>query len=106
MNQFGAECTVLELEEISTFPREHCGGGLLFQLRIENLTDLARLIEQKDQTLTYFGFDGDELRTLVRTLNGRGIDRIVPMGHALNFHRFWDGYDLLRSFTRAVYVES
>lgn len=105
VEQAGPECTVLSLDEVSGFPREHCGGGLLFQVRIENLLGMVQLIQHKDQTLTYFGFDGDELRALVRVLNGRGIDRIVPIGHALNFHRFWDGYDLLRSFTRAVYVE-
>jgi hypothetical protein len=106
VEQAGPECTVLSLDEVSEFPRGHCGGGLLFQVRIENLLDMVRLIQHKDQTLTYFGFNGDELRALVRVLNGGGIDRIVPIGHALNFHRFWDGYDLLRSFTRTVYVES
>ena len=64
------------------------------------------MIKRKDQTLSHFGFDHEEVRALARALNGRGIDRIVPIGRALQFHRYWDGYDLLRSFTRTVYVES
>lgn len=102
----GTECTVLELDHASTLPREHCGGGLLYQIRIERLNDLVPLIEARDQTLTHFGFAAEELRALVRALNGRGLDRLVPMGRALSFGRVWDGYDLLRSFTRAVYIES
>jgi len=38
-------------------------------------------------------------------LNGRGIDRIVPLGKALTFNRYWDGYDLLAEMIRHVYVE-
>lgn len=100
------QCTILELDHASSLPREHCGGGLLYQIRIERLNDLAALIEARHQTLTHFGFAPEELRALVRALNGRGVDRIVPMGRALRFGRVWDGYDLLRSFTRAVYIES
>jgi hypothetical protein len=86
--------------------REHCGGGLLFQAYAKELNEIAPLIIRRDQTLTHFGFTRDELRNLARLLNGRGIDRIVPVGHALNFNRFWDGYDLLREFTRTVYIQS
>lgn len=106
VRQMGAECSVLDLEDGAPLSREHCGGGLLFQLRVEELQDLVPMIKRKDQTLSHFGFDHEEVRALARALNGRGIDRIVPIGRALQFHRYWDGYDLLRSFTRTVYVES
>ena len=104
--QAGPECAVLTLEEVSNLDREHCGGGLLFQAYAQELNEIAPLIIRRDQTLTHFGFTRDELRNLARLLNGRGIDRIVPVGHALNFNRFWDGYDLLREFTRTVYIQS
>jgi hypothetical protein len=28
----------------------------------------------------------------------------VPVGRALDFHRFWDGHDLLQEFVRRVHV--
>ena len=103
--QAGPECAVLTLEEVANLDREHCGGGLLFQAYANELNDIVPLIVRRDQTLTHFGFDGNELRQFAIALNGRGIDRIVPMGHALNFNRFWDGYDLLREFTRTVHIQ-
>jgi hypothetical protein len=98
--------TVLTLDSLAGFQRTHPGGGLFFEAHLEGLLDLAAFLGRRDQTLTWFGFTPDELHALVRSLNGRAIDRIVPIGHALQFHRFWDGYDLLQEFCRCVYIES
>ena len=99
------DCAVLDLSELTVVPRDHCGGGLLYQAYISTLGELAAVVERKDQTLSYFGFDATQVRQLARALNGRGIDRIVPIGQALSFNRYWDGYDLLRSFTRVVSLQ-
>lgn len=96
--------TVLGLDRFEQLTRDHCGGGLLFQYRIGSLDDLVPFVSRRDQTLTYFGFDRAELVEFAARLNGRGIDRIVPIGQALNFNRFWDGNDLLLSFLRYVYI--
>jgi len=98
--------TVLTLESLSGFQRNHPGGGLFFEARIKCLTEISSVLERRDQTLTWFGFAPDELFALARNLNGRSIDRIVPIGQALQFHRFWDGYDLLQEFCRCIYIES
>jgi hypothetical protein len=45
------------------------------------------------------------VRDLAERLGGRGIDRWVSMGHALDFGAVWDGYDLLGELTRRVVVE-
>lgn len=102
---YGPAITVLELSGIGDIPREHCGGGLIYRIRVAALADLAPIIERRDQTLTHFGFEDSEMRGFVRLLNGQGIDRVVPIGQALTFNRFWDGYDLLREFTRTVYLQ-
>ena len=60
------------------------------------------MVGLKDQTATYFGLSPDAVRALARHLNGIGIDRWVPVGHALDFASLWDGYDLLREFTKVV----
>jgi len=98
--------TVLALNSLAGFQRSHPGGGLFFEAHLESLEELAAFLGRRDQTLTWFGFTRDELHALVRSLNGRAIDRIVPIGQALQFHRFWDGYDLLQEFCRCVYIES
>ena len=96
--------TVLTLASLAGFERTHSGGGLFFETQIENLLDLPILLERRDQTLTWFGFAPEQLYALVRNLNGRAIDRVVPVGQALQFHRFWDGYDLLQEFCRGAHI--
>lgn len=96
--------TVLGVERFSQLSRDHCGGGLVFQFRLQELDDLVPFVARRDQTMTYFGFEREELTGFANKLNGRGIDRIVPVGQALNFNRFWDGNDLLLQFMRYVYI--
>ncbi len=96
------ELIVLEIDSFRHFSREHCGGALLFQHRISSLSELESFISRRDQTMTYFGFERTELSTAVTRL--QGLDRVVPIGQALNFNRFWDGYDLFQELTRHVCI--
>jgi hypothetical protein len=98
--------SVLELDGLDNFARTSQGGGMIFQVGVARLRDIVPVMVRRDQTLSCSGFAVDELRELVRLLNGRGIDRIVPVGSALSFHRFWDGYDLLQEMCRRVFVDS
>lgn len=34
----------------------------------------------------------------------RGVDRVVPIGHTMNFDLMWDGYNLVERFTREIHV--
>ena len=54
------------------------------------------------QTLALLGS-----RDLVRPLfesGVRGIDRVVSVGHTMDFELIWDGYDLIERFTRNVRI--
>jgi len=105
-SEYGNELTLLTLKSLRGLRRSHCGGGLLFQVFIRQIGDLAEWIARPDQTLSAFGFTRDVMCQFAAGLNGAGIDRIVPIGSALQFSRFWDGYDLLQELTRRVYIES
>ncbi|MEU6716288.1 acyl-CoA reductase [Nonomuraea sp. NPDC046802] len=85
-------------------PRHWLGAGTFAHARLESLAELAALVERRDQTMTHFGFGQGELEELARGLAGRGVDRMVPVGSALTFHRVWDGVDLPAEFTRLVTV--
>lgn len=91
------------LNEIRKFS-ETCGGGFFFECFIDSIMDLKNIVIQKDQTLSYFGFNKDLLKEFVYKVNGAGIDRIVPVGQALNFGPTWDGYSLLNELTKRVNV--
>jgi len=80
----------------------HCGGGLFLERDLPALEDLTDSLTSKDQTLSYFGYDTAELKSLAMQFPGRAIDRIVPIGQALEFSPTWDGVDMFHSFTRWV----
>ncbi|WP_188191014.1 acyl-CoA reductase [Nonomuraea sp. SYSU D8015] len=85
-------------------PRRWLGAGTFAHARLGSLAELVPLVERRDQTMTHFGFGRPELEELARGLAGRGVDRMVPVGSALSFHRVWDGVDLPVEFTRLVTV--
>lgn len=94
------------LDDVPKNVREqHCGGGLFYEYEVKNLIDLAQVIIDKDQTIAYFGFEKLELIELVNSISTRGIDRIVPIGRALEFNGIWDGQSFLTSFTREVLIK-
>ncbi len=81
-----------------------CGGGYFHQCFINDLTELQYTVKENDQTLSYIGFNSEILKNLAKLLNGKGIDRIVPVGQALAFMQTWDGFSLLNHFTKRVVV--
>ena len=97
--------TVAELTQ-PLFPRDGPGGGLLYDIGVASVLDLEQVVEGRDQTLSHFGIDEGDLRSLAHRLNGRGIDRMVPVGDALRFDRVWDGIDLLQSFAKRVAIST
>ncbi len=103
-SEYGNELTVITLEHLDGWRRPHHGGGLFYQVFLRTLNEFAGFVDRRDQTLGTFGFNRDELRALATLLNGRGIDRMVPIGSALDFSRFWDGCDLFQELTRRVYI--
>lgn len=82
----------------------HCGGGLFIETCLTELTDMTAHLHDKDQTLTYFGFDKEQLMKLVDAIPNRAIDRIVPVGQALQFGTVWDGYSFFLHFTREIAI--
>ena len=58
------------------------------------------------QTVSQAGFARDEWLAFVRGGPLGGIDRIVPVGRALDFAPVWDGHDLWHAFTRQVDLAS
>ncbi|MEY4515177.1 MAG: hypothetical protein RLZZ450_7299 [Pseudomonadota bacterium] len=103
--RLSSELSVLTVDALTNFDRAHPGAGLFFVAHVRALSDIVPFVTRRDQTLGHFGFTRDELAALVQTLGGKGLDRLVPLGQALTFNRFWDGYDLLQEFSRRVYLE-
>lgn len=82
----------------------HLGGGLYLVLSLTTLNELPELIDEKLQTLTYWQVDKSELLKLVNEPSITGLDRVVPLGRALEFSPHWDGVDLLSQLSRTITV--
>ena len=54
------------------------------------------------QSLIYYGENPDILRKIVVDNELRGIDRIVPVGKAMDIGPIWDGYDILEMLSRII----
>lgn len=103
--RYGASVDVLRLKSLEGFDRRHEGGGFFYEIEVDSLLSLAPFFTPRDQTLTYFGFEESCMRELATALKGRGPCRMLPIGRALNFSRFWDGMDLLSQMSRLIHVE-
>jgi hypothetical protein len=93
------------LPETALHDALHCGAGLFHEARIDSLDALNPLLTRKIQTISYFGVAPTEWNEFLRRAVPKGIDRIVPVGHALDFEPIWDGHDLLQCFLRQVTVQ-
>lgn len=61
-------------------------------------------MNEKYQTLAYFGFEKPELEKFVCDNRLRGLDRLVPIGRTTAFSLTWDGYNLIDTLSRVVTV--
>jgi hypothetical protein len=85
--------------DIAEFRGRH---GFFYEAIDNDLVQLERIVSERYQTLTYFGLDADHLVDRIIAAGLPGIDRVVPVGKALDIGVIWDGYDLIRSMSRIV----
>jgi len=76
--------------------------GFFYEYNAKELDSIAHIVNTKYQTLTYFGVEKARLRDFVVKNRLSGIDRIVPVGSALDIGVIWDGYDIVRSLSRII----
>jgi hypothetical protein len=84
--------------------KHSCGGGYFYIQQIDKLEQLTRQVTNKLQTLCYYGLSQSEKEFLQKQFAGRGVDRIVPLGHALNFNYLWDGYNLIEMLSKRLCI--
>jgi hypothetical protein len=79
--------------------------GYFYEYNAQNMNSIAHIINTKYQTLTYFGLKKAQLLDFVVKNRLLGIDRIVPIGSALDIGAIWDGYDIVRSLSRIIDIK-
>ncbi len=79
--------------------------GIFFENNIKDLSEINKFVNEKYQTLTYFGFEKKYFENFINKMKPIGIDRIVPIGRSMEMNFFWDGYDLKNCLTRAIEIK-
>ncbi|HAX96044.1 MAG TPA: acyl-CoA reductase [Prolixibacteraceae bacterium] len=92
--------------ELKSLPEnmDHLRGksGFFYEYNTKDINNVAHIVNTKYQTLTYFGIDRLQLVNFVLKNRLTGIDRIVPLGSALDIGVVWDGHDLVKGLSRII----
>jgi hypothetical protein len=99
---------ILRRVEIDALPHDidsfRCAGGYFTEYTAQLLDEIAPIVNEKYQTLAYYGFTQQELADFVRRNRLSGIDRIVPFGKTTAFSLTWDGMNLIERMSRIISV--
>lgn len=105
-NFFSKNLSVIDLKSIHKNNSDQRGiWGLFYQINIKNLNEIFKISSKKYQTLTYFGFDKNFFTNFLKEKPINGIDRIVPIGRALEMSNNWDGFDFFKILTRNIDIK-
>lgn len=78
-------------------------SGYFYEYDCDNILEIRDFCNDLHcQTIGYLG-DKAEIQPLL--MSGiKGVDRVVPIGHTMDFDLMWDGYNLVDRLTRVVAV--
>lgn len=96
---------LLESQALTSIKPYHCGNGLFYEQCFETVPQFFKSLSDREQTLSAFGFESEEMKKYFEYLPMRSVDRIMKIGNALDFSYIWDGCNLLHEFTRKIDVQ-
>ena len=76
--------------------------GTFLEIKLTNVSQIKKFIDERFQTLTYFGLEKKKLTNFITRNNLIGIDRIIPFGRAFDMSHIWDGFDIISSLSRKI----
>lgn len=79
-------------------------GGFFIECGGEDLAGLVPALGRTCQTLSCFGLEPEKVAAQIAAAGVKGVDRIVPVGCALDFQMIWDGMDLIEQMSRRIYI--
>jgi Acyl-CoA reductase (LuxC) len=93
----------VRLRELSSGIEDYKGQhGFFFEAVVKSVESLKIIVGERYQTVTCFGVDPEEIIALVVDTGLTGVDRVIPVGKALDISVVWDGYNLIESLSRMV----
>ncbi len=96
----------LRLEKLPADIERYRGRcGFFFEAIDNNFDILSTIISERYQTITYFGLDPEVILNFITKSGLTGVDRVVPVGKALDIGVIWDGYDLIGTLSRVISLQ-
>ena len=80
------------------------GGGYFFQYTISSFDEIIPIMNKKCQTVAVLGLDKNDIVNFLMKKGVRGIDRVVNVGDTMGLEFIWDGYNMIESMSREVYI--
>lgn len=102
--RFSSRLSVLNVEPKKKISINLEGGGMFYDIELEDITEIHKFLDRTTQTITHIGLSEKEIQGLKKTMSKYGGYRLVPVGEALNFSYLWDGVDLISHMTRKISV--
>ena len=104
--RFGNLIYTIMLKNLDKNPNNLKGKwGFFYEYETKEINKIAKFINNKYQTLTYFGVKKEKLKNFLLNNNLSGVDRVVPIGQALDMGLNWDGYEITSTLSRVVEIK-
>jgi hypothetical protein len=79
-------------------------SGLFLEYEAADFTEILPLCASSLQTVVTIGISKEEMEMFCKAYAPRGIDRVVEVGHAMDFSLDWDGYDLIEALSKHISI--
>ena len=76
--------------------------GQFFQYSIATLEEIMPYMNKKIQTVSTFGIHPSKIRQHLLAHRVMGVDRVVPIGQAMDMSILWDGMNMIESLSRIL----
>jgi len=90
--------TLLDIENVAISEID-AGYGIFYQKNSTSVKDILLDLNERVQTLTYFGIELKDLEEAIKLSTSSVPKRLVPIGTALDFEWIWDGKDAMSELT-------
>lgn len=77
--------------------------GFFYEYIGTDYSCLKRIVGERYQTLAIFGIDSEIVVDFILENGLIGLDRVVPVGQALDIGVIWDGYDVIGNLSRIIH---
>ena len=79
-------------------------SGYFYQYTAKDLEELLPILNKSCQTVAVLGPEKKDVVSFLMSKGVRGIDRVVDIGDTMGLEFVWDGFKMIETMTRIVYI--